>query len=69
MNKKNIFKTKNKIDSNRPSQLKVMIRKKLLKIAEMVSPPKCAQLPKYERYRFQILIAQIEDLKKDFIKI
>ena len=43
--------------------------KKLLKITEIATVPKTAQFPSYQRYRFQILIAQIEDWNKDCIKV
>ena len=43
--------------------------KKLLKITEIARLPNNVYLPTYQRYRFQILIAQIHDLIKDFVKI
>ena len=39
-------------------------KKKLLKIAEMALP-KRAYFPNYQRYRFQILIAQFEEFNQD----
>ena len=43
--------------------------KRLLKITEIVMLPKNAQFPNYQKYRSYILIAQIEDLDKDCVKI
>ena len=43
--------------------------KKLLKIAEISTLAKSASFPNYQRYRLQILIAQIEDLSEYGVKI
>ena len=40
---------------------------KLLKITEIATLPKSVQFPNYQRYRSQILIAQIEDMNKDCV--
>ena len=45
---------------------KVMMEK-LLKITEIATLPKSVQFPNYQRYRSQILIAQIEDMNKDCV--
>ena len=45
------------------------MKKKLLKITEIVTLPKIAQFSNYRRYRSQILIAQIEDFNEACIKI
>ena len=41
---------------------------KLVKITEIATLLKSPQFPNYQRYRFQILISQTEDLIKDLIK-
>ena len=43
--------------------------KKLLKMTEIVTLPKSVQFPNCQGYRTQILIAQIEDLKENCVKI
>ena len=43
--------------------------KKLQKITEIATWPKTAYFPNYQRYRSQILIAQIQDLNEDCIKM
>ena len=42
---------------------------KWLKITEIATLLKSALFPNYQRYRSQILIAQIEDMNKDCVKI
>ena len=42
--------------------------KKLLKITEIATLPESAQFPNYQRYQFESLIAQIQDLTKDCVK-
>ena len=54
----------------KPSEFEISLsvksygKKKLLKIAEITTI-----LPNYQRYRFQILIAQIDDLNEGCVKI
>ena len=43
--------------------------KKLLNITEIATLRKSPWLSNYQRYQFQILIAQIEDLNEDRVKI
>ena len=43
--------------------------KKRLKITELSTLLKSVQFPHYQRYRFQILIAQTEDLQEDRLNI
>ena len=43
--------------------------KKLLKITEITTLSKCAYFTNYQRYRYKILIAQIDDLIEDCVKI
>ena len=51
-----------------PFQSKVMIKKQL-KITEFATLLISALFPNYLRYRSQILIAQVEDLNADCVKI
>ena len=43
--------------------------KKLLKITKIAMLPKGAYFSNYQRYRFQILIAEVGDLNKDSVDI
>ena len=40
-----------------------------MKIIEIVTLPKSAWFPNYQRYRYQVLITQIEYLDEDFQEI
>ena len=43
--------------------------KKLLKITEIATLPKSASFPNYQRYQYQIFMAQTKDLYEDCVKI
>ena len=56
----------------KPSEFKIYISienfdEELLKMTEMATLSKSAWLPSYQRYLFQILLANIEDLNKDCV--
>ena len=57
----------------KPSEFKISIsvesyNEKLLKITKILTLPKSRQFPNYQRYRSQILIAQIQDIHMRYVK-